>query len=275
MEREGIRNRRRTISPPADPKSEWRGATPTAHLQLARETWPALLILLCVLASPGFTSAQDVEALRPEAVGWARLKTPSDYWRRHADADPWLMEFLRENTTLNIDPTWYVADVENLQQMCAYPMLFSQGIAMLDTPTSKSNLAEYMRRGGFLLIDSCINSGVTPDPDEFYRGQVAMLREILPEARVVELPPDHDVYKCFFQFPDGKPPHTFMDGIYDPNWEKYGLSGIMIGNRMAGIISLSGLQCGWAGMIAPEGHDIDCMRMMVNIYIWAMMQGAE
>lgn len=237
--------------------------------------WPALLAALCILASPWPASAQDVEALRPEAVGWARLKTPSDYWMRHANADPTLMQFLRDNTTLNIDPIWYVADVESLQQMCAYPLLFSQGIGMLNTPTSKANLAEYMRRGGFLLIDSCINTNITPDPDQFFRDQVGMLSEILPEAHVVALPPDHDVYKCFFQFPDGRPPHTFMDGIYNPDWDKFGLYGIMIGNRTAGVISLSGLQCGWARMIAPEGHDIECMKMLVNIYIWAMTQGAE
>jgi len=236
----------------------------------------ALLPLLLVMASVLRVSAQDPgDALRPEAVGWARLKTPSEWWRRHASADPTLMQFLRDNTTLNIDPTWYVADVENLKQMCAYPLLFSQGIGMLNTPTSKANLGEYMRRGGFLLIDACINTNVTPDPDVFFAQQKEMLSEVVPEATVVELPPDHDVYNCFFQFPDGKPPHTFMENIYDPAWDKYGLYGIMIGHRMAGIISLSVLQCGWAGMIAPEGHQVDCMKMVVNIYIWAMMQGGE
>jgi hypothetical protein len=184
------------------------------------------------------------------------------------------MLFLRQNTTLNIDPTWYVADVENLPRMCAYPLLFSQGIHMLNTSTSKANLGEYMRRGGFLLIDSCINANITPDPDEFLREQIAMLGEILPEATVVALPPTHDVYRCFFQIPDGRPPHTYSDNIYDPDWAKFGLFGVMIGDRMAGMISLSGLQCGWDRMIAPPGHDIACMKMMVNIYIWAMMQGS-
>jgi hypothetical protein len=233
----------------------------------------ALLPLLFLLCAPRLCSAQDSEALRPEAVGWARLKTPSHWWKRHSTGDPTLMRFLRENTTLNIDPTWYVADVENLQQMCAYPLLFSQGIHVLDTPTSKANLGEYMRRGGFLLIDSCINAEITPDPDEFLREQIAMLGEILPEATVVALPPTHDVYRCFFQIPDGRPPHTFSDNVYDPDWAKFGLFGVMIGDRMAGMISLSGLQCGWDRMIAPPGHDIECMKMMVNIYIWAMMQG--
>ena len=236
----------------------------------------ALLPLLFVMVSGLRVCAQDSgDALRPEAVGWARLKTPSEWWRRHASADPTLMQFLRDNTTLNIDPTWYVADVENLQQMCTYPLLFSQGIGMLTTPTSKTNLGEYMRRGGFLLIDACINAGVTPDPDVFFAQQKEMISEILPEATVVELPPNHDVYNCFFQFPDGKPPHTFYQGVFDPAWDKYGLYGIMVGNRMTGIISLSGLQCGWAGMIAPAGHDVECMQMLVNIYIWAMMQGGE
>jgi hypothetical protein len=66
-----------------------------------------------------------------------------------------------------------------------------------------------------------------------------------------------------------------MDNNYDPDWAKFGLRGVMIGNRMAGIISMSGLQCGWAGMIQPPGYGVKCMRMLVNIYIWAMMQGAD
>jgi hypothetical protein len=236
----------------------------------------ALLLVAFLLISPWFASAQDPDALRSEMVGWARLKTPSDYWRRHADGDPTLMQFLRDNTTLNLDPTWHVADVESLQQMCAYPMLFSQGIHMLNTATSKANLAEYMRRGGFLLIDSCINTNVTPDPDEFMRTEVEMLAEILPEAKVVPLSTDHDVYHIFFQMPDDeRPPHMFMANVYNPDWAKFGLYGVMIGNRMTGIISLSGLQCGWSRMIEPEGYDIECMKMLVNIYIWAMMQGAD
>ena len=49
-----------------------------------------------------------------------------------------------------------------------------------------------------------------------------------------------------------------------------GYTAIKIGSRLAGIISLSGLQCGWDGMIAPPGHDVACMKMLVNIYVYAM-----
>lgn len=233
------------------------------------------LAFIAALASAFFQlqiRAADLDELRGERVGWARLRTPSMHWMRHATGDPVLMQFLRENSSLNIDPTWYVADCEKLEQMCAYPLLFSQGIHMLRTPASRSNLAEYLRRGGFLLVDSCINISITPDPDMFLLQQQRLLAEILPEARIVPLPAGHEIYRCYFQIPDGKPPHTYYNNIYSEQWAKHGLYAIRIGSRTAGIISLSGLQCGWDGMIAPPGHDTACMKMLVNIYIYAMLQ---
>ena len=215
---------------------------------------------------------ETVDKLRGEHVGWARLKTSSEYWRRHATGDPVLMRFLRENTSLNLDPKWYVADIDKLDQLCAFPLLFSQSIGTVRNPMEKANLAEYIRRGGFLLIDCCINVNITPDADEFLQEQVRTLAEVLPEAHVVALPPTHDIYGCYFQIPGGRPPHTFNANIYDPAFARHGLYGIEIGSRMAGIISLSGLQCGWDGMIAPPGHSADCMRMLVNIYVYAMLQ---
>ena len=59
-----------------------------------------------------------------------------------------------------------------------------------------------------------------------------------------------------------------------PGAETLAVSGV--GSRMAGIISL----CGWDHVTenpsaAPVGiEDVACMRMVVNIYIYAMMQGA-
>jgi len=228
------------------------------------------LLLLPVLSLP---AVDDPGKWRGERVGWARLKTPSKYWFRHATGDPVLMQFFRESTSLNIDPTWYAADVEKLDQLCKYPLLFSQGVHMVDSPKGRENLAEYIRRGGFLLIDSCINHGVTPDPDIFLALQEQFLQTILPGARVLPLPGNHAVYRTYFQIQGGEPPHTYFNNVYDKEWRKHGLYGVFIDSRMVGIISLSGLQCGWDRMIAPPGHDVACMRMLVNIYIYAMLQG--
>jgi Domain of unknown function (DUF4159) len=218
-------------------------------------------------------AAGDFDQMRADRVGWARLQTPSAHWKRHSRGDPVLAEFLRENTSLNIDPIWYAADVENLGELCKYPMLFSQGVSMIQSATGKSNLGEYIRRGGFLLIDACINKDITPDPDVFLEGQVRFLAQILPETRIVSLNSEHDVFRCYFTIPNGTPPHMYYDNVFDPRWARHGLYAVMIGSRMAGIISLCGLQCGWDRMISPPGHPEACMRMVVNIYTYAMLQG--
>lgn len=214
------------------------------------------------------------DKLRGDVVGWARLKTSSPVWNRHSRSDPELMHFFREQTTLNIDPTWYVAAVENLAEMCKYPLLFSQSIQMVQDANGRTNLAEYLRRGGFLLVDACCNHNYNPDFDVFLQDHIKALALILPEAQVRELPSSHDVYRCHFQIPNGHPPHTFDGNIYNPRKARLGLYGVMVGTRMAGLVSMSGLQCGWDHMISPPGHDVACMKMLVNIYIYAMMQGA-
>jgi len=162
--------------------------------------------------------------------------------------------------------------VENLSAMCAYPFLFTQEIDSIRSPTGRNNLTEFLRRGGFLMIDTCINAFINPDPDACYQRQVRTLAEILPEAQIIPLPPGHPVYHCNFDFPADKPPHTFHENIFDERWNKYGLFGIRLGPQLAGVISLSGLQCGWSRVRVPPGHSELCLKMLVNIYVYAMTQ---
>lgn len=221
-------------------------------------------------------TARTQDDLRGDRVGWVRLKTPSQWWKRHAESDPTLMKFLRANTSLNVDAKWNEADAGKLDELCAYPLLFSQGVETIASAIGRTNIAEYIRRGGFLLIDACIDDHVTPNPDIFFARQIQWLAEVMPEARVLPLPPDHRIYRCSFQIPDGKPPHTHTSYYKkdDPRWTKHGLYEIKIGSRTAGIITLSGLQCGWARVGSPPApnHDLACMKMLVNIYIFAMLQ---
>jgi hypothetical protein len=245
---------------------------------ISRRLFLQRLLAGAVLA-PGITAfGASFDRLRGDRVGWARLKTPSPDWKRHAGSDPILTKFFRDETTLNIDPTWYVADADALAELVRYPFLFSQGVGMVTGQAGQDNLAEYIRRGGFVLVDACHDSHVTPDFDEFLRQQIEFYAKVLPEARVEELPTTHEVYRCHFPIPGGRPPYTFMSNVYDPKKAAHGLYGVMIGTRMAGLISLCGWQCGWDHVTeypspSPAGTDVACMQMVVNIYIYAMMQG--
>lgn len=237
------------------------------------------MLVTGVVAIPGLTAfASAFDDLRGDRVGWARLKTSNPQWKRHAGADPVLTKFFRDQTSLNIDPVWYEADVNRLDELCRYPFLFSQGVGVVTDRVGCSNLAEYIRRGGFVLVDACHDSRVTPDFDVFLQQQIGFYSAALPEALVVALPATHDVYRCFFQIPDGRPPHTFMNA-YDPRKARHGLYGVMIGSRLVGIVSLCGWQCGWDHVTehpspSPAGTDVTCMRMVTNIYVYAITQGA-
>lgn len=200
---------------------------------------------------------------------WARLKTQSLSWHRHADSDPYLLHFIRSSAKLNIDPVWHAADVENLGQMCAYPFIFSEGIHHVTDAPGLLNLREYINRGGFIFIDACINFGVNPDPDDFIQANFATFQSILPDARMEPIPKDHPIYNDCFDMKDGLP-HTYMNNIYRPNWARHGLYAIYSGGRLVSIISVSGLQCGWDRMNPDPDHVINCMKMMVNIYVYAL-----
>lgn len=214
-----------------------------------------------------FPSSAESEP-RGGRVEWARLKTSDQHWNRHTEAEKFMLNFIRKKTTFDIDPQWRAADVEDLRQLCSYPLLFSQGIQMLKEQ-AKKNLGEYLRRGGFLFIDACCNTGVTPDPDIFLKQQLDILREVLPGSQVEQLPGDDPIYSNFFQMKEGLP-HSYMASIYDPVWAKHGLYCVTFEDRAIALISLSGLKCGWAKLVNRPNHDIQCMQMMVNIYIYAL-----
>jgi hypothetical protein len=235
------------------------------------------MLLAGVAALPAVTATSaGLDELRSDRVGWARLKTPSTQWKRHAVADPILTKYFRDQTTLNIDSTWYVADANDLGELCKYPLLFSQGVGVITDPRGRSNIAEYIRRGGFVLVDGCHDSGVTPDFDAFVRQQIAFYAAVLPEAKIGPLPATHDIFRCHFQMPGGQPPRTYMAGVYDAKQAAHGLYGVMIGARMAGLIGVCGWQCGWDHVeypgVQPAEMDVLCMRMVVNIYVYAMLQ---
>jgi hypothetical protein len=168
-------------------------------------------------------------------------------------------------------PEWNAADPASLDDLCAYPFIFSTGLRPVADPAALENLSEYLLRGGFLLVDSCINIQITPDPDEFLAANSAVFRSLLPRCEIRRLPEDHPVYSNYFA-PRERPPRTYFENRYNPAWARHGLYGVHVGERLASLISLSGLQCGWDRMTSPPGHPEECMRMVVNIYAYAMTQ---
>ncbi|MDF3058142.1 MAG: twin-arginine translocation pathway signal [Rariglobus sp.] len=234
------------------------------------------LALFLLLLTTGLLRAESASApagsLSPRGgrVGWARLVSDDPEWRRHTRSDHELSGYIKTRTSLNLDPAWHTADPARPDELTRYPLIFSTGLSTFQDETRRKNLGEYLNRGGFLIVDACINKDVTPNPDVFLTGNTAVFQAILPGSNVKPLPPDHAIYACFFTLPE-KPPHTYHNAIFDPRWSRHPLYGVFADSgRLAAVISLSGLQCGWDRMPGPSGHTEQCMQMVVNIYVHAM-----
>lgn len=201
-------------------------------------------------------------------VEWARLRTDSRYWSRHAEYDREALDLMRSTTSLNIDRLWYSASATDLEELCAYPFIYSDNLAPL-LPAEVRNVGEYLKRGGFVLIDACINKDINPDPERFLRDQVRVLTTQFRDLQLRELTPEHEIYSIYFKMTEFPPQtrsrnnHNWADGPTQPMYAVYA------GDRMVAVISRSGFQCGWA-LNAGRQTAINCIQMVTNIYVYAM-----
>lgn len=231
---------------------------------------PGIFAAACLLLSSLVHAAPDVEIFRGGKVEWTRLETSDPYWNRHSDGDGRLLRLLRDNTSLNIGNMWHSVRASDLDSLCAYPFVYAADVSVLSEQQGK-NLAEYLKRGGFLLVDCCINKAINKDPRAFLERQVALLTRYWPELRLVELESQHPVFSIYFRFENG-PPMTRELGSWSMT-ENFPLWSLMDGDQIVGMISLSGLQCAWSGVGYGRGRDeqpIEAMKMATNIYLYAM-----
>jgi len=226
-------------------------------------------LLLAALGLPAFAAlganAAEPSATQPRGgrVGWARLITPSRNWDVHSDHDSTVAEFIRTQTNLNMDPTCYPADPAKLDQLCLYPLIFTNDLTPIRNQQQWANLGEYLKRGGFLYVDACANLAITGDFKVFYRRHVEIFSRLFPGSAVRPLPKSHEIYQIYFAINQELLYGRRYGGNSDPN-ELYG---VYDGDRLIGIISFSTVLCGWPQK--PQRIP-EALKMIVNLYVYAM-----
>ena len=193
-------------------------------------------------------------------------------WHVHPQGDLNLIDSILDQTSLNVEKKWNVADVSQLDAMTQYPFLFMHGeVAPILDDTAKNNLREYLLRGGFLFAEDCVNGyghhGKNRSNDFFFQSVVAQLPSLLPGSKLEKLPFDHPVFHCF---------HHFDDGIPHMQGTPHGLHAVTLDGRVVALISPSDLHCGWTNGDRWFGYGKaqQAFQMGVNIYLYAMTQSA-
>ena len=235
-----------------------------------------IFLLLALLLSANL-SAQNLgmrkkefsEADRGSRVSWCRLKFPvrgsssresAWDWHAHPSGDVKMIQVLRDYTSINLKQEWNVVDIQDLDKMCAFPLIFMHGQRLINiNRKAENNLKEYVLRGGFLLIDDCVYNRVAPDL--FFRSMMRKLIKLFPGVELKRLNPSHNLFKCYFKLHSWPHMQGRNNGIFAAYYKK----------RLIAFVYSSDLHCGWvdAGWFSYT-NTMNAYKMGVNLYIYAM-----
>lgn len=139
-------------------------------------------------------------------------------WYADPTALPNLIKYCNEQLNMNINPEPETVEVGS-PEIFNYPFLHMTGHGnVVFNPQEAENLRNYLRAGGFLHIDD--NYGM----DKYIRPE---LKKLFPNAPLVELPFDHEIYHQKFAFKSGVPKIHEHDGLPPKGY------GIFIDGRLA------------------------------------------
>jgi hypothetical protein len=223
--------------------------------------------LVAVAITLAAAQPHAAESLRAERVDWARLITPNKDWDIHGDRDSALAQFIRANTSLDIQRASQSANPAHLDELCRHPFIYAKDLRWVSDAAQLANVGEYLRRGGFVCVDACATEALNPDMEVFLRDNSAIFKRMIPESEIRKLPETHGIYTCYFKL--SRADIYTADMGSQPRCANYGLYGVFMRNRMIAVISMYGLECGW-----PQTplRSPGCMKCIVNLYVYAMTQ---
>ena len=201
-------------------------------------------------------------------TGWARLITPSLFWKLHGEQDPVLANFIRKEAHLNLDPKGYSVDPANLDELASFPFVFTNDLAAVVDPKQLDNIREYLKRGGFFYIEGCLDHRVTRSFTAYLASHQALFTKLVPGSEIRQLPPEHPIFKAYFPMAESQ--LGLIDIAPDDHrWQgaPQALYGVFDQARMISLVSLDHLQCEW--LTKPDKIP-SCAKQIANIYVYAM-----
>lgn len=233
------------------------------HRAARRAAAVFLGLVLVFAAGASFAQMPGGDPTEEYAVTVARVKYGGggDWYSDPSSIPNWLAGFQqRTGIPTNSDETVVALTDENLR---AFPFLYMTGHGTIRlTPTELSALRRYLESGGFLYADD--NYGM----DASFRAMVA---ELFPEQRLVQLPNSHPIYHSFYDL-KGLPKIHKHDGL-----PPQGL-GITIDGRLVLFYSYEsdigdGLEDPQVHNDPPQKREL-AMKMAVNVLMYAITQNA-
>ncbi len=205
--------------------------------------------------------ASQTDNPNPSALRVARLHySGGGDWYWGGSALPNFLGYLRENTDYPVDTNEHEITIMD-PELFRYPFLFATGHGLISFSTEeKERLRQYLAGGGFLFVNDSYGMDLN------FRKEMA---ELFPEREVVEVPFDHPLYHCFYDFPNGPPKIHEHD-----NKPPRGYAIILNGRVVLYFLVESDIGDGWEDAQVhndpPEKRN-EAFRMGVNILTYALL----
>lgn len=180
-------------------------------------------------------------------------------WYSNPTSLPNLLKYISDKTNIVAGESPVVVEVGS-KEIYNYPFLYLNGHGRVSfTEAEANNLREYLLAGGFLHCDD--NYGM----DKYIRAE---LNKLFPEEELIEIPFNHPIYKCHFNFPGGLPKIHEHDGL-----PAQGFGIIKDGRLLVFYTYQCDLGDGWED---PEVHNdppekrTAALKMGTNIVVYAL-----
>lgn len=152
------------------------------------------------------------------------------------------------------------------RDLLRFPFTYLTGhLPVRFSPAERANLAEYVRRGGFLFVD---------DHNHDIDGQFhKTVTEELAQAcgPLEDLPRDHALYRAFFEFPDGPPTTSHELNGWGDNLVHRTLHAVIERGRIAVLYSNKDYSSEWSyHAVNKRFMSIDNTRFAVNLVVYAL-----
>ncbi|HEX9829889.1 MAG TPA: DUF4159 domain-containing protein [Bacteroidota bacterium] len=217
-------------------------------------------VLIFILALFSVESAAQSRAESPLRIARLKYNGGGD-WYNDPSAEVNLLRFIRQNTTIDVDPRYEFVDLAS-DKLFGYPVLFMTGHGnVVFSENEAQRLRTYLERGGFLYVDD--DYGL----DKAFRRE---LKKVFPDQDLVELPFNYGLYTCHFNFPNGVPKTHEHD-----NKPAQGFGLFQKGRLLVYYTYETNPSDGWVDAEIhgdpPEVRE-QSLRFGTNIIVWALSQ---
>lgn len=212
------------------------------------------LVLTFLVAVPVFSQATSAGLV----IGRLKYSGGGD-WYNDPSCIPNLLAFIKSTTNIQTGPDEKRIQIMD-EELFSLPILYMTGhgrIYFSDEEAARLRL--YLTSGGFLYVDD--DYGM----DKYFRQQ---MKKVFPEKKLVEIPPNHEIFHNHFNFADGLP----KTHEHDPGPPQ--AFGIFHEGRMVVFYTFNtNISDGWADPNVhkdPEAVRLEALRMGVNIVAYAL-----